>query len=279
MTALTYRTTDGTKWGGGLGADLSASQIDNNFWLLYSMVVALQDHSSNNASISYFNVTGSSLYVHLTDHTVLGPYTIPTSQWNMRGDWVTATNYAALDVFRAAGALYLTIFPHTSQATFDPNANDGAGHNYYALLITTPDSYIPAGGTVKQRLGKVDGTDFNLAWQSDTRVLALYVSGKPTPNEQLLRYVSPDTITIPAGLTDTKVSSGTLPAANVIYSLAKNGAAIGYVQFNATTGALAVSFSADVTLAPGDALTITGPNAPDTTHAFFSISIVAKITG
>jgi hypothetical protein len=277
MTALTYRTTDGTKWGGGLGADLSASQIDNNFWLLYSMVVALQDHASNNASISYFNISGSNLYVHLTDHTVLGPYTIPTSQWNMRGDWAPATPYAVLDVFRAAGALYLTVFAHTSGGTFDPNANDGLGHDYYSLLISTPDSYIPTGGTTNQKLGKHSGTDFDLAWQSDTRVLALYVSGQPLANEQLLRYASPDTIVIPAGLTGSKVSSGTPPAANVIYSLAKNGSAIGYIQFGATTGTPTFSFTADVTLAPGDALTITAPNTPDTTHAFFSISIVGKI--
>lgn len=280
MTALTYRTTDGTKWGGGLGTDLSASQIDNNFWELYSMVTALQDHAAmSGAMIAYFAITGSNLYVHLTDHTVLGPYQLPTAQWNFRGAWLPATSYATMDVVTDAGAVYLVLFNHTAAGTFNAGAGDGLGHSYYGLLLANPANIIPTGGTPGQRLVKSTTTDFDSTWKNDTRNISVYIGQPPVTNELLCRYISPDIITLPASLTGSECSSKTLPTANTIYTLQKNGAAVGFVQFNAGLNTFSFSFTGAVVLNPGDYLDIIGPATPDITHANFTIVLVANITG
>ena len=40
--SITYRTTDFTKWGAGQGANLTNVQVDDNFWFLYELIVALR---------------------------------------------------------------------------------------------------------------------------------------------------------------------------------------------------------------------------------------------
>jgi hypothetical protein len=72
----------------------------------------------------------------MSDST-LETVTIPaaTFAWNPKGEWQPSTVYAVNDVVSYFGSLYLVIFAHTSQSTFDPSANDGLGHNYYALIL------------------------------------------------------------------------------------------------------------------------------------------------
>lgn len=279
MTLLTFRTTDGTKWGGGQGSDLSATQIDDNFWELYSLIVALQDHSSMNAAIAYFVASGGNFYVHLTDHTVLGPYALPVASWNFRGPWLPLTAYSAMDVITDAGSVYLVLFTHTSNSTFSPSATDGSGHDYYGLLLANPSNIIPTGGTAGQRLVKNSLTDFDSAWKSDTRNVSIYIQQPPVANELLCRYVSPDTITFPAGLTGSKCSSKTLPTANTIYTLQMNGAAVGYIQFNAGANTFSFSFTGAVGMVAGDYLDVIAPPTPDISHSNFSMVLVANITG
>lgn len=280
MTLLTYRTTDGTKWGGGLGSDLSATQIDDNFWELESAIEALQDHAAMaGAGIAYFAVAGTNLYVHMTDHTVLGPYTIPTSQWTFRGAWAAVNPYNPMDVVTNGGAVYLILITHTSAASFSAGANDGMGHNYYGLILANPSNIIPSGGVAGQRLVKNSATAFDTLWKNDTRNVAVYIGQPPLSNELLVRYVSPDIITFPSGLTGSETSSGTVPTHNVSYILQKNGAAVGALLFEGGSQVVNINFSVAVTLNPGDYLDIIAPVVPDDTHANFSICLVANIAG
>jgi hypothetical protein len=161
---ITYRTSG--SWGAGTGVDLSASQIDNNFYYHDSLIAALEDHAGSGAGIDYFAVSGNNFFVHLTDHTILGPYALPVSQWHWRGPWTVSTSYAVNDVFEIDGSVYLDIYaPNPGQLTFDPNANDGLGHNFYALLITAPSDVLPVGGTSGQLLAKsVDSPDYAVEW-------------------------------------------------------------------------------------------------------------------
>jgi hypothetical protein len=277
VDVITYRTTDGTRWGGGLGSDLTAAQIDINFWVLQSAIESLQAHQGAYADIDYFVVTGSNLYVHLTNHVVLGPYTLPTAQWNPRGTWAATTAYATLDVIDEGGSVYLVTWPHTSAGSFDPNANDGSGHDYYKLLLTTPSSTVPAGGAVHQRLAKNSTADYDGVWVTDYRNLALFVQGKPSANELLLQYLCTEAMQLPASLAGSQASAGTPTTTNVAYSLAKNGAAIGSVNFPSTGGAPTFTFSAAVTFAAGDVLTLGGPAAPDTAQANISFTLQASL--
>jgi hypothetical protein len=275
---IIFRTTDPTRWGTGQGADLAADQIDTNFWFLYSALVALQDHASTNSDIDYFVVTGNQLFVHLTNHAVLGPYTLPTAQWNFKDGWTPDTHYGLLDVVSDDGSLYVVVWDHTSVATFDPCANDGAGHDYYKLLLAQPANMMPAGGTTRQRLAKIDGTDYNTGWDSDYRHLALFIQGKPAANELLLRYLVTENLTLPAGLPGSGGDAGVPTTTSVAYAISKNGTAIGNITFPSTGAAGVISFSTDIAFVSGDILSINGPAIPDGDQANISITLHAALT-
>ncbi len=278
--SITFRTNDNTRWGTGTGVDLSAVEIDINFWELYSAITALQDHAGTGADIDFFAVSGNNLYVHMTDHAVLGPYTLPTAQWNFRGTWLPDTPYAVMDVFNGPDAgVYLVIFDHTSGGTFDAGASDGMGHDFYAALLAPPDSLMPAGGTVAQRLAKIDSTDYNAQWVNDPVRIAVYVEGQPTSGEKLMVFTATDTFKLPSGLTTSRASCQTAPTGAVAFNLFKNGSAIGLINFAAAATVATFTFSADVSFVPGDILTITGPASPDAVQSNIGITLVGSITG
>jgi hypothetical protein len=134
--AIIYRTSG--PWGAGQGSDLTAAQVDGNFYDHNGRIVYLETHPPVAVSIDHFEMAGDQMYVHLTDSTILGPYQLPIIQWNFRGPWQPAVSYLVYDVVTEGDAVYLVIFDHTSEASFDPGANDGAAHDYYSLLLAAP---------------------------------------------------------------------------------------------------------------------------------------------
>ena len=148
----TYRTDDLARWGAGQGFNLSPAQVDINFWDLIQRMIAQEARPDPSAGIAYFSIDGVMLYVHMTDGTTLGPYQLPVATFQDRGGWTPDTPYSKMDTFNINGGLYVVVFDHTSAATFDPGANDGAGNDYYQLMIQTPGSSLPSGGAVGQLL-------------------------------------------------------------------------------------------------------------------------------
>ena len=273
--SITYRTTDGTRWGTGQGANLTGYQIDINFWALYSAVTALQDHAVSN-QIDYFNAVGDMFFVHFTDHTVLGPYQLPTAQWNFRGPWQPATVYRNLDIVTNNGAVYMVIFDHISNSTFDPGANDGLGHDYYGLLLEQPQDELPAGGTAGQRLVMLTGSPYNVGWINDLRMIGVFMEGQPTaPNELIMQFVVAEDLVLPAGLPGSEAFQNTPTTTNITYPMYQNGASIGGVNFTPT--GTSFTFTGDVDLVPGDVLTINAPAIPDGHQSDVSITLVATI--
>ncbi len=125
---LTYRSVKGSA--------LTAAEFDGNTSDLDGRITTLEDNPPAAISISSFEVAGTSFYVHMTDSSVLGPYTLPTGEaWSLQGDWLPTTLYAVNDIVRSDGALYLVIFAHTSESVFDAGANDGGGHDFYELAL------------------------------------------------------------------------------------------------------------------------------------------------
>jgi hypothetical protein len=168
---VVYR--DNGTWGSGLLADLSAPDIDGNFWTLVSEIADIQATigSGSYAGIDYFTIEGDQLYVTLTDHTTLGPYTFPTAAWDAGPGpavqfWAASTAYAVNAVFQNDGSLYLVRYPDPGQPTFDPNANDGLGHNYFNLLLANPSNVLPTGGAAGSFLVKASSADFAVEWQT-----------------------------------------------------------------------------------------------------------------
>jgi hypothetical protein len=188
--AVTYRTTG--PWGAGSASDLPAATIDENFWTLVQEIITLTSEISGSVvSIASATVVGNQLTFTLTNSAVLGPYTLPVAQWNWRGPWQPLTTYAIQDVITDNASVYLVIWNHTSAATFNPGANDGLGHNYYALLLTIPGSALPAHGSTNQVLAKINGTDFNTYWATLTLEYLEDVQHSPGPaNGDLIQYES-----------------------------------------------------------------------------------------
>jgi len=275
MTII-YRTSG--PWGAGQGSDLLANQVDSNFYQLAQDIAALQA-AGGGASIDYLTVNGNTFFVHLTDHTVLGPYTLPTAQWNFRGPWQPSTNYNANDVFVNNGSVYLVTVQHVS-----PSGGFGAGYTIsgnqvYALLLSEPGDVIPLGGTVGQVLtqGPADSPG-NVLWTTLTRNIALFIEGQPTSGETVLQYVCPEEMTLPIGLDDSQAADGTANTANSIYSIFKNGNAIGSIEFSISPpGEVIFSFPAAITFEPGDLLTIVAPSPVDATQANVSITLQALL--
>lgn len=282
VSSLTYRTADGTRWGGGNGSDLAAVQVDLNFWTLFSALDALESHvnSSAAAGIDFINQPsgGNIFYIHLTDHRVLGPFTIPTSEWNPRGAWQPNTAYAPFDVFYENGSLYIVTIAHTTGDTFNVNLNDGMGHNYYVLLLVQPTNQLPEDGTVGQRLAKSAGSPFATEWVSDRVRMYEFVAGQPDPGELIMQYPVVDFMTIPVGLANSVIFEGTPSIGPCSWTLFKNGSSIGSIDFSGSPEAINVSVPSDVHCVPGDIITLVAPTVPDAGQANVSFTIVALLT-
>lgn len=282
VASLTYRTNDATRWGGGLGSNLAAVQVDLNFWTLFSAVQALEDHEAGaGAGIDFINqpAAGNLFFIHLTDHRVLGPFTIPTAQWTPRGAWAPLRVYAAYDVVYQNGSLYLITIPHTSAATFNAFATDGAGHFLYNLLLQQPADELPAGGTPGMRLVKSTSSPYTSEWLSDNIRLNVFVEGQPQPSELLMQYLVTDHMTLPHSLIGSVVYQGIPTASTVVYAILQNGNQIGTVTFNGPSPeTIVVSFLADVACIPGDVLTLTGPAVPDAAQSNISFTFLAILT-
>lgn len=282
VSSLTYRTSDGTRWGGGNGSDLSATQVDLNFWTLFSAVQALEDHSDAvGAGIDFINQPGAGnlFFIHLTDHRVLGPFVIPTAQWNPRGAWQPTTGYAAYDVVYNDGSLYLIVVPHTSGSTFSAFATDGLGHLLYNLILQQPADELPVGGTPGMRLVKSTSSPYTTEWLSDFIRLNCFVEGLPQPAELLMQYLVTDHMTLPANLVGSVIYQAIQSASTVTYSIGLNGNEIGTVTFEGPSPiAILVSFPSDTNLVPGDVLTLTAPPAPDGAQQDVSFTFLATLT-
>src|ERR1044072_3082320 len=131
-----YRTDDLGQWGSGIGRNLLPAEVDQNFWDVVSRIVVLEGQTFAPVNIDHFEVSGTQFYVHMDDGTtILGPYDLPIATFRARGAWTPSTSYSVLDTVTANGNLYAVIFAHTSALTFDENANDGSGHDYYSLML------------------------------------------------------------------------------------------------------------------------------------------------
>lgn len=281
MQSLTYRTADGTRWGGGQGSDLAAVTIDLNFWLCFSAIQALEDSISVNAGIDYINQPSDSnlFYVHLTNHAVLGPFVIPTTQWSPKGPWTATTGYGVYDLVTYNGSLYLVLIAHTSAGTFSPTATDGSGHNLYSLLLAQPANALPGSGNAGQKLVRSTSTPYVTTWKDDTVRLVVFVAGKPLPGELLMQYEVVDNMTFLAGwYAPNSMFYNNSPATlDTVYTVNKNGHPIGYLTWSGGYTPTR-TFATAVTFAEGDIITLVAPSVPDATQADISFTFVALLT-
>lgn len=146
------------------GAPLTKSEFDGNIHNLDDRVTALETDPPEAVGVDSITVSGDAITFVMTDATTRGPFTLPVLDHPLRGPWAAATDYAKRDWFTINGTLYEVLRDHTSAATFDAGANDGSGHAYYAVVITSPGNVLPTGGAAGQILAKVDGSDYLVHW-------------------------------------------------------------------------------------------------------------------
>lgn len=159
MVAITFRT--GGAWGAGSGANLTAAQVDGNFYALKQAVESLEESPPEAVSVSEIIQSANTITFYLTDGSTQGPFTLPAAQINFRGAWAATTAYVVGDVVSAESGLYIVTYNHTSASTFDAGANDGTGHDYYNQILAPA---LPTGGTTGQLLAKASGTDYDVEW-------------------------------------------------------------------------------------------------------------------
>jgi len=256
--AIIYRTAGA--WGAGKASKLTPAEVDGNFWDLLSRLVELESNPPAAVSVDHFEVIGGSLYVHMSDQSVLGPYQLPVARWTFRGAWQPATQYFDLDVLTYGGRVYQVLFDHVSGTEFDPGANDGQGHDYYGLLLSNPDPIA------------------DLAFYYGDRVRAAGVT--------MFQHSVARVLTLPAGLPESVAYLRVAPTTqDVSLLLYRNEVQIGSVDFPVSLGpdadggmAGVFSFSSEAQLQPGDRFSIReASGVEDATAAGLSVTIVATV--
>jgi hypothetical protein len=103
--------------------------------------------------------------------------------------------------------------------------------------------------------------------------LASFLQGKPSNSEVYPIWNAPRALKLPAGLTASQFTISTLPTANMVFTLARNGSSIGTVTF-APSGVPTVVFLADVTFNSADQLTVAAQAVADATGGNVAMTFV-----
>lgn len=234
--AITFITTDMTKWGVGKGSPGSASEHDNSFWSLHERVLELENNPPQAVSIDSIVQFDDQLLIILTDASEQGPFNLPTASFRFRGEWEPDTIYFKNDVVRhTRTGIYLVQFDHVSDTTFDPGAqsedSDTSGEFIYELMM-------PA-----------------------TRYLiSCFIPGKPgffsEVTDPMFAHVASDIFVLQATLPDAQGRLTVAPTSNFDGSIHRNGVEIGTFQILAGQTTATFTFADDVIFQIGDILSI-----------------------
>lgn len=161
---ITYRTAG--PWGSGQGADLTAAQVDTNFYDLVQQIatvvadlpdgVLIDSSDPIEASASFFKF-------NFTDGTQSAPIPLPVATFTPAGEWTNSTPYARYNVVtvRKFGT-YLVLEDHVTPAppaTFNPNAA-GVSGPLYQLLAPYLDVFYDIAISVPGLVQRADGELF-----------------------------------------------------------------------------------------------------------------------
>jgi len=312
---IIYRT-DGA-WGTGKGANLTAAEVDGNFDDLDTRVTSIEDNPPVAISPVDFEITnGNQLYVHMSDYSVLGPYTLPSGAWDYKGDWASGYTYAPNDIVTVPNyGTYLIIFEHVSAGIFDPFANDGAGHDYYRQMLSTPRVARWCGewqadtDYVQYDLVKVStpfeysgvyqvavshtsdtafdpnaatlpsgGTDyytFMFEFPNSRLEIAPYFY-VPHIGGTLYKFIASRSFILEVGLTTSFAKSAEASTGTAEWTLTKNNDPIGTVTFTTSTDGV-FDLPHEILFEAGDQLGFVAPNPPDATLGNVAMNIVGTL--
>lgn len=239
---VTFVTTDGTKWGTGKGAPLTASEADNDLWELLRRLNGVEDNPPEAISISNILVVGSQLSFQMSDGSSFGPFTMPVAGMAFRGDFTPGQLYIELDIISVPQqGLFLVRLDHTAAATFDPFATDVDGNLLY-LKVFGEDTYL---------------YDVGFCYPG---VPAMGIEAGGDMAAHLLSRAVASTSGFPGSIAKLRVP----PAADLSFPITHNGTGIGSLDF--ASGAVDGVFTASSeTYAVGDVIALQRPAALDNT--------------
>jgi hypothetical protein len=252
MVALNYRTDDPAQWGSGLGRDLEADEIDQNFYDLETRLEAVETNPALPAEIASISVEGNQLTITMSDSTVFGPYSLPQAAFRFTGAFQATHDYKKYDFLTANSGLYMVLHNFTSGTSF-VFGSDAEGP-FYQLIMPFPDFYdIGFFFPGKPGTGIIAGQTM-LAFRTTAR----------TP------------FYLPTDLPDSSGGLSVAPAAALSFPIYQDATAIGALDFalGSTTGTF--TFAADVAFSDGDVLRVLAPtgidaNATDLTIVFAAV--------
>jgi hypothetical protein len=222
-----------------------------------------------------------------------------------KGTWSGATAYVIGDTVTYNGSSYVAISVHTNNpppnttywgvlaakgnagptGTTGATGATGATGPAGATGPTGPTGPagaagqgVPTGGTAAQILRKNSGTDYDTSWTDEPYDIAFSVSGKPAASAVIARFIAPRAFTLPSGLTDSQFKSDTAATASTTYTIRKNGSSIGTFVVAASGTTATITFTAEVSFAIGDVLTITAPASLDATHGDFGGTLKGRVS-
>lgn len=241
-----FRTTDGTRWGAGKGANLTPTEVDRNFWALHERMTDLELYPIQPLEIESIDVVGNQMTITLSDGvTIFGPFTLPTAAFNWTGDFQPDHNYAAFDLLIANDNLYMVLTAHTSGGSFVMGPN-------YQLLMPVPKVF-DVGFFFPQKPG------FGIP------------AGEPMFAHVALRdwYLLEDAT---GSLARLRVAT----TAELVFTIRKNTTDVGTITFAAaaTTGTIVMDATS---FAAGDHLRILAPDAVDDTAIDLTLSLAGKL--
>lgn len=117
------------------GAPLTRAEHDANIHNLDDRIVVLEDAFESPNQVISIDLVGLDLVFTMEDYSTFNAGELPVVEWRPRGTWTALTSYTLRDLVTIGGAVYKVAFSHTSDAEFDPGANNGMGDDYYELIF------------------------------------------------------------------------------------------------------------------------------------------------
>ena len=232
MVDITFRTDD-VDWGTGKGSNLTAPEIDRNFFNLKDAVETMAASPTQPLQIHDIEVVGNQMTIVLSDMTTtFGPYTLPTAAFNWTngdngGAWLPEHEYKAFDLFTALQGMYMVLQDHESGPTFDPDASNLAG-KLYQLIFPYPTGY-----------------DFGCFFPNKIGVGI-------ASNRPIFATIARRKFIIPSGASGSLARLGSGPASSLVLPIHKNDTEIGSINFEASGTTGTFTFTTSQTFEIGD---------------------------
>jgi hypothetical protein len=286
----TYRTTDNTKWGAGKGADLTASEVDVNFWDIIQRLIDVEDNPAQPVEILSIDVVGDQMTITMTDASTFGPFTLPVAPMDFTGDFIASHAYVKNNLLVANNSLYVVLLPHTSGLTFSPNATtyfigDHIKVSGVGVFLSITD-HVSAGAT----LDAADTTNYaQVGWEpvaptSDPNNLydvALFHGGAPGGSgAETFYFAAPRALRLPAAGNVAQMRTP-VTTATLVFKVQKNDVDIGTITFTPAVGILPSGGQAgtitvvQTDFAVGDRLSVQDPAVSDATASDLMVTFAA----